>query len=83
MAPEAQAPCIAECQVKLFRATFCNTITRLIILADIQNITMSRASQITLATTCVTAIGIVAFVHYGQKAEKAASFQSHHHKLQF
>ncbi|KAJ4366311.1 hypothetical protein N0V83_007947 [Neocucurbitaria cava] len=33
---------------------------------------MSRASQITLATTCVTAIGIVAFVHLSQKADKAA-----------
>ncbi|CAN9337649.1 unnamed protein product [Alternaria alternata] len=33
---------------------------------------MSRASQITLATTCVTAIGTVAFVHWSQKADKAA-----------
>ncbi|EUC30081.1 hypothetical protein COCMIDRAFT_89076 [Bipolaris oryzae ATCC 44560] len=33
---------------------------------------MSRASQITLATTCVTAVGIVAFVHWSQKADKAA-----------
>ncbi|KAH7394315.1 hypothetical protein BKA66DRAFT_509620 [Pyrenochaeta sp. MPI-SDFR-AT-0127] len=33
---------------------------------------MSRASQITLATTCVTAIGIVAFVHIAQKSDKAA-----------
>ncbi|KAH8728265.1 hypothetical protein GQ44DRAFT_609486 [Phaeosphaeriaceae sp. PMI808] len=33
---------------------------------------MSRASQITLATTCVGALGIVAWVHYGQKIEKAA-----------
>jgi hypothetical protein len=32
---------------------------------------MSRASQITLATTCVTAIGTVAFVHWSQKADKA------------
>ena len=32
---------------------------------------MSRASQITLATTCIGAIGIVAAVHYGQKIEKA------------
>lgn len=35
--------------------------------------TMSRASQITLATTCVTAVGIVAFVHWSQKADKAVS----------
>jgi hypothetical protein len=35
--------------------------------------TMSRASQITLATTCVTAIGTVAFVHWSQKADKAVS----------
>jgi len=34
---------------------------------------MSRASQITLATTCVTAIGTVAFVHWSQKADKAVS----------
>ncbi|CAA9967107.1 hypothetical protein CFE70_010463 [Pyrenophora teres f. teres 0-1] len=33
---------------------------------------MSRASQVTLATTCFTAIGIVAFVHWSQKADKAA-----------
>ncbi|EOA91464.1 uncharacterized protein SETTUDRAFT_72471, partial [Exserohilum turcica Et28A] len=33
---------------------------------------MSRASQITLATTCATAVGIVAFVHWAQKADKAA-----------
>jgi hypothetical protein len=32
---------------------------------------MSRASQITLATTCLGAIGIVAAVHWGQKIEKA------------
>ena len=34
---------------------------------------MSRASQITLATTCFTAIGIVGFVHWSQKADKAVS----------
>ncbi|USP79091.1 uncharacterized protein yc1106_06365 [Curvularia clavata] len=33
---------------------------------------MSRASQITLATTCAAAVGVVAFVHWSQKAEKAA-----------
>jgi protein PET117 len=32
---------------------------------------MSRASQLTLATTCFGAIAIVAAVHYGQKTEKA------------
>ena len=34
---------------------------------------MSRASQVTLATTCFTAISIVAFVHWSQKADKAVS----------
>lgn len=34
---------------------------------------MSRASQITLATTCATAIGVVAFVHFAQKQDKAVS----------
>ncbi|KAI8933471.1 hypothetical protein NX059_009209 [Plenodomus lindquistii] len=33
---------------------------------------MSRASQITLATTCISAIGIVAFVHIAQRNDKAA-----------
>ncbi|KAF1935829.1 hypothetical protein EJ02DRAFT_460028 [Clathrospora elynae] len=33
---------------------------------------MSRASQITLATTCFTTISIIAFVHWSQKADKAA-----------
>ncbi|KAF2119471.1 hypothetical protein BDV96DRAFT_642493 [Lophiotrema nucula] len=33
---------------------------------------MSRASQLTLATTSLGAIGIVIFVHYAQRAEKAA-----------
>ncbi|KAF3002584.1 hypothetical protein E8E13_008244 [Curvularia kusanoi] len=33
---------------------------------------MSRASQITLATTCATAIGVVAFVHFAQQQDKAA-----------
>jgi hypothetical protein len=35
--------------------------------------TMSRASQITLATTCASAIGIVALVHLGQKQDQAVS----------
>jgi hypothetical protein len=39
--------------------------------------TMSRASQITLATTCASAIGIVALVHLGQKQDQAVS-ASHH-----
>ncbi|KAF2258423.1 hypothetical protein CC78DRAFT_428636, partial [Lojkania enalia] len=33
---------------------------------------MSRASKITLATTSLSAIGIVIFVHYAQRAEQAA-----------
>ncbi|KAF2839392.1 hypothetical protein M501DRAFT_1004000 [Patellaria atrata CBS 101060] len=33
---------------------------------------MSTASKFTLATTALGAIGIVIFVHYGQKTEKAA-----------
>lgn len=33
---------------------------------------MSTASKITLATTLVGTIGIVAFVHWAQKAEQAA-----------
>ncbi|KAL5409872.1 hypothetical protein PMIN06_009806 [Paraphaeosphaeria minitans] len=33
---------------------------------------MSRASKLTLATTSLGAIGIVVFVHYSQRAEKAA-----------
>jgi hypothetical protein len=33
--------------------------------------TMSRASQVTLASTLAGAIGIVIFVHYSQRAEKA------------
>ncbi|KAK3201885.1 hypothetical protein GRF29_164g969284 [Pseudopithomyces chartarum] len=33
---------------------------------------MSRASKLTLATTSLGAIGIVIFVHYSQRAEKAA-----------
>ena len=36
-------------------------------------IKMSRASQITLATTCAVAIGTVAFVHFAQKQDKAVS----------
>lgn len=32
---------------------------------------MSRASKITLATTCAFAIGTVAFVHRSQQADKA------------
>ncbi|KAL9601781.1 MAG: hypothetical protein Q9219_002271 [cf. Caloplaca sp. 3 TL-2023] len=33
---------------------------------------MSRASKITLACTSLGAVAIVYFVHYGQRAEKAA-----------
>ncbi|KAJ4292745.1 hypothetical protein N0V90_009408 [Kalmusia sp. IMI 367209] len=33
---------------------------------------MSRASKLTLAATSLGAIGIVVFVHYSQRAEKAA-----------
>ncbi|KAF1926287.1 uncharacterized protein M421DRAFT_222049 [Didymella exigua CBS 183.55] len=33
---------------------------------------MSRASQITLATTCAVAIGTVGFVHFSQRQDKAA-----------
>ncbi|KAH9863955.1 hypothetical protein J1614_009888 [Plenodomus biglobosus] len=33
---------------------------------------MSRASQITLAMTCLGTVGMVAFVHIGQKNDKAA-----------
>ncbi|KAF2736493.1 hypothetical protein EJ04DRAFT_393109, partial [Polyplosphaeria fusca] len=33
---------------------------------------MSRASKITLATTLTGAIGIIIFVHNGQRTEKAA-----------
>ena len=32
---------------------------------------MSRASKLTLAATSLGAIGIVVFVHYSQRAEKA------------
>lgn len=39
---------------------------------------MSRASQVTLATTCATAIGVVAFVHFAQKQDKAVSPISRH-----
>lgn len=39
---------------------------------------MSRASQITLATTCATAIGVVAFVHFAQQQDKAVSIVSRH-----
>jgi protein PET117 len=38
---------------------------------------MSRASHITLATTCIGAVAIVGLVHYGQKAEKAVSTITH------
>ena len=37
---------------------------------------MSRASQVTLASTLAGAIGIVIFVHYSQRAEKAVSHPS-------
>ncbi|KAF2853365.1 hypothetical protein T440DRAFT_515510 [Plenodomus tracheiphilus IPT5] len=33
---------------------------------------MSRASRITLATTCITTVGIIALVHIGQSNDKAA-----------
>ncbi|KAF2751340.1 hypothetical protein M011DRAFT_473830 [Sporormia fimetaria CBS 119925] len=33
---------------------------------------MSQASKITLAATSLGAVGIVIFVHYAQRAEKAA-----------
>ncbi|KAF2017841.1 hypothetical protein BU24DRAFT_420904 [Aaosphaeria arxii CBS 175.79] len=33
---------------------------------------MSRASKLTLAATSLGAVGIVIFVHYSQRAEKAA-----------
>lgn len=33
---------------------------------------MSAASKVTLATTLAGTIGIIAFVHWAQKAEKAA-----------
>ncbi len=33
---------------------------------------MSTASKLTLATTMVSTIGIVAFVHWAQRSEKAA-----------
>lgn len=33
---------------------------------------MSTASKLTLATTLIGTIGVVAFVHWGQTAEKAA-----------
>lgn len=33
---------------------------------------MSTASKLTLATTLTTTIGIIAFVHWAQKSEKAA-----------
>lgn len=39
---------------------------------------MSRASKITLATTCIGAVGIIAAVHFGQKIEKAVCRCSHH-----
>ena len=43
-------------------------------------IDMSRASQITLATTCATAIGVVAFVHFAQQQDKAVSHCLRHHQ---
>jgi hypothetical protein len=39
---------------------------------------MSRASKITLATTCFGAVGIIAAVHFGQKIEKAVRLHSNH-----
>jgi hypothetical protein len=37
---------------------------------------MSRAAKLTLASTSCMAIGIVVFVHYAQRAEKAVSYSS-------
>lgn len=42
-------------------------------LSEFNIVDMSRASQITLATTCATAIGVVAFVHFAQQQDKAVS----------
>jgi hypothetical protein len=48
------------------------TITITITLTvNCQNHTMSTASKITLATTTLSAVGIITFVHYGQKAEQS------------
>lgn len=38
---------------------------------------MSTASKVTLASTIVGTIGIVAFVHWAQTAEKAVSLGSY------
>jgi hypothetical protein len=37
---------------------------------------MSVASKITLAATTLSAVGIISFVHYGQKAEQAVRLPS-------
>lgn len=38
---------------------------------SLESINMSAASKATLAATSLSAIGIIIFVHYGQKVEKA------------
>jgi hypothetical protein len=55
---------------KQFRSTY-----RYSYLTD--NAIMSRASKLTLATTSLGAIGIVIFVHYSQRAEKAVRGNEH------
>jgi hypothetical protein len=64
----AQAPSISNCPQL--------SAMHLFYLHNVNIVNMSRASQITLATTCATAIGVVAFVHFAQKQDKAVS-QSH------
>lgn len=44
---------------------------------------MSRAAKLTLAGTSAMAAGIVIFVHYAQRAEKAVSSSSITEKLDF
>ena len=39
---------------------------------------MSRAAKLTLAGTSLGAAGVIVFVHYAQKAEKAVSLRPHH-----
>ncbi len=41
---------------------------------------MSRAAKLTLASTSLAAAGIVVFVHYAQRWEKAVSLKCHLHK---
>lgn len=40
---------------------------------------MSTAAKVTLATTSLSALGIVVFVHYQQRADKAVSEPRHTH----